>query len=289
MSFTDAFRYTGKRVRLANLETKTQGPFQDKDEGKAFTHECLGQLRDLQYRLFVEQKQSLLVVLQAPDAAGKDGVIRKVLGNINAQGVSTHPFKVPSTLERSHDFLWRVHAQAPAAGRIAIFNRSHYEDVLVVRVENLVTKDVWRKRYDHINHFETMLSDSNTRIIKIYLNISRREQLSRFKARLDQPEKHWKLNLSDYEARSNADAYRTAYEDVFTKCASERAPWYIIPADRKWFRDAAVANIMLETLQSMDPQLPPVEVDLDQIRALYEAELAQYETPDEEAASENDE
>ena len=277
MSFTDEFRTEGKRVRLAKIPTKSRGPFADKAEGREFVRETLEKIRVLQYRLFVEQKQSLLVVLQAPDAAGKDGLIRRVLGNINAQGVSTHPFKVPSSLERAHDFLWRVHAQAPAAGRIAIFNRSHYEDVLAVRVNDLAPKRVWEQRFDHINHFEALLQHRHTRIIKIYLHISRREQLERFKDRLDNPEKHWKLNAGDYAAREQFDAYRKAYEEVFVKCSCAQAPWYIIPADRKWFRNCAAANIVLETLQSMDPKLPPVDVDLEEIRRLYEAELAEQE------------
>lgn len=278
MSFIDPFRFTGQPVQLAALETNVRGPFEDKSAGKKFVKEQVALLQDLQYRLFVEKRQSLLVVLQAPDAAGKDGLIRKVLGRINAQGVSTHPFKVPSSLEMSHDFLWRVHSQVPATGRVAIFNRSHYEDVLVTRVEKLVPEKVWQRRFEHINHFESLLLDANTTIVKIYLNISRREQLERFRDRLDEPLKHWKLNAADYEARGNADAYRRAYEDVFTRCASKAAPWYIIPADRKWFRNCAVAAIMLETLQAMNPQLPPVEADLDEIRRLYEAELASTTT-----------
>ena len=278
LDFVDRFRHTGRPVSLDKAPTKSRGPFENKQAGEAYVHECLERLRELQYRLFVESKQSLLVVLQAPDAAGKDGVIRKVLGRINAQGITTHSFKVPTERELRHDFLWRIHQHTPPAGRIAIFNRSHYEDVLVVRVKNLVRKSIWEKRFQHINHFESLLADSGTRVIKIYLHISRHEQLERFKERLDRPEKHWKLNVADYEARDEAGLYRSAYEDVFQKCASKEAPWYIIPSDRKWFRNCAMAAIMIKTLESMNPQLPEVDVDLDDIRQLYERELAESES-----------
>lgn len=277
MDFIEPFRHTGRPVRLQNCPTKTRGPFATKQDGKAFVQRSLEELRKLQYQLFVERQQSLLVVLQAPDAAGKDGVIRKVLGRINAQGVSTHPFKVPTAEEQSHDFLWRIHHHAPAAGRIAVFNRSHYEDVLAVRVEQLAPEKVWRKRFAQINHFEQLLADAGTRVIKLYLHISRHEQLQRFRKRLENPAKHWKLNTSDYEARDRAADYREAYEEVFTRCASQAAPWFIIPSDRKWFRDCAVAAILLQTLREMDPQLPPVQVDLEHLRQLYEAELAESE------------
>lgn len=274
-NFAQQYRISSKKVVLNNVATSDRGPFADKEEGQAFTRACIEEIRHLQYRLFVEQKQSLLIVLQAPDAAGKDGLIRHVLGRINAQGCSVHPFKVPSEEELAHDFLWRIHALTPAAGKIAVFNRSHYEDVLVVRVKQLVPKEVWQRRYEHINHFEQLLVDRGTRILKFYLHISRHEQLLRFKDRLDDPESQWKLNAGDYEDRNLHDAYRKAYEDVFTKCHRETAPWYVIPADRKWFRDAAVASILLDTLRAMDPQLPPLRVDLEQIRALYEKELAE--------------
>lgn len=277
MDFSDQFRVTGKKTRLANTPTSSKGPFETKEQGQQFTRECVEKIRVLQYRMFVERKQSLLVVLQAPDAAGKDGLIRHVLGRINAQGCSVHPFKVPTELEASHDFLWRVHSVVPSAGRIAIFNRSHYEDVLVVRVNNLVPKNVWQARYEQINQFENLLQDSGTKIIKLYLHISRREQLERFKARLDEPDKHWKLNVGDYEARDQQADYAKAYEDVFAKCNSDEAPWYIIPADRKWFRDAAVAAIVLKTMEAMNPKLPDVTVDLDHIRQLYESELAEMQ------------
>jgi PPK2 family polyphosphate:nucleotide phosphotransferase len=262
----------GTNVSLKKISTRSKGPFRDKDEAVAFTADANEAIRELQYRLFVERKQSLLIVLQAPDAAGKDGLIRKVLGKMNPQGCRTYPFKVPTELERSHDFLWRVHPCVPAHGMISVFNRSHYEDVLVVRVEKLAPKEVWSKRYDHINHFEALHNDSSTRILKFYLHISPEEQLERFGKRLDNPAKHWKLNLGDYDSRDKWDGFRQAYEDAIEKCTTERAPWFVIPADHKWYRDASVAAIVRQTLEEMNPQLPKIDVNLDEVRALYERE-----------------
>lgn len=274
--FTKAHRVPfGKSIRLKSIKTKESGPFEDKDDAQAFTAETNKKIRDLQYRLYVEHKQSLLVVLQAPDAAGKDGLIRKVLGQMNPQGCRTYPFKVPSHEEASHDFLWRVHKCAPAQGKVSIFNRSHYEDVLVVRVEQLVPERVWKKRYEIINQFEAMLTEAGTRILKIYLHISSEEQLERFRKRLENPEKNWKLNPSDYAARDRWDDFRQAYEDVLSKCNKKQAPWFVIPADHKWYRDAAVAGIVHETLTEMDPQMPVVAVDLEEMQMLYERERSE--------------
>lgn len=255
---------------LNRIDPRDKGLFDSREQAEAFTIEAVEKIKSLQYQLFVEGKQSLLIVLQAPDAAGKDGLIRHVLGQMNPQGCRTYPFKVPSELERSHDFLWRIHAATPAAGMVSIFNRSHYEDVLVVRVLNLVPEPIWQKRYDHINAFESLLHDRGTKILKFYLHISPEEQLERFADRLKDPQKHWKLNPGDYTARQDWDAYREAYHDVFEKCSPEHAPWFVIPADRKWHRNAAVAGIVLQALEEMDPQMPQVDVDLDQIRELYE-------------------
>lgn len=265
----------GSKVDLKTIETKTRGPFADKDAAKDFTAKTNIKIRDLQYRMFVEGKQSLLVVLQAPDAAGKDGLIRKVLGQMNPQGCRTYPFKVPSKEEAAHDFLWRIHKATPASGMVSVFNRSHYEDVLVVRVEDLVPKKIWSQRYEIINHFEANLAAAGTRILKFYLHISPEEQLERFGKRLENPEKHWKLNTGDYAARDRWDDYRKAYEDAMEKCSTSHAPWHIIPADHKWYRDASVAGIVHETLTEMNPQMPPVDVDLNEVRLLYERELAE--------------
>lgn len=267
----------GKEVELKSIDTEQTGPFSDKAEAQEFTSETNRKLRELQYRMYVENKQSLLIVLQAPDAAGKDGLIRKVLGRMNPQGCRTYPFKVPNKEELAHDFLWRIHKCTPGKGKVSIFNRSHYEDVLVVRVEDIVPKKVWSQRYELINDFEKNLVAAGTRILKFYLHISPEEQLQRFKKRLDNPEKQWKLNVDDYAARDKWDDYRKAYEDAIEKCNTEHAPWHVIPADHKWYRDASVAGIVHETLKQMDPQMPPVDVDLDELRALYEREAVEME------------
>jgi PPK2 family polyphosphate:nucleotide phosphotransferase len=271
MDFEKEYRVgPSERVKLSKRDTKTKGPFADKSDAVATTAKNVEAIGKLQYRLFVEERQSLLIVLQAPDAAGKDGLIRKVLGRMNPQGCRTYPFKAPSKVERAHDFLWRIHKCTPSRGKVSIFNRSHYEDVLVVRVEDLVPKSVWSERYEIINQFERNLSLNGTRVLKFYLHISPEEQLERFAARLENPAKHWKLNPGDYEARNKWGDYREAYEEAFEKCSIKNAPWYVIPADHKWYRDAAVSSIVLKTLQEMDPQFPPVDVDLDNIRRLYE-------------------
>lgn len=275
MNFEKEYRVRpSQRISLRKHDTKTKGPFADKSAAMAATAESVEEISDLQYRMFVEAKQSLLIVLQAPDAAGKDGLIRKVLGRMNPQGCRTYPFKVPSTEERAHDFLWRIHKCTPSRGKVSIFNRSHYEDVLVVRVEQLVPKAVWGRRYEIINHFEQNLAENGTRILKFYLHISPEEQLDRFRKRLENPAKHWKLNTSDYAAREKWHDYQQAYEDLFEKCSTKDAPWYIIPADHKWYRDAVVSSIVAKTLKEMDPKFPPVDVDLDEMRRLYEQATA---------------
>lgn len=277
MNFEKEYRIKpGQRVDLASRDTKTKGPFASKEEAVAATAKNVKAIQELQYRMFVEEKQSLLIVLQAPDAAGKDGLIRKVLGQMNPQGCRTYPFKVPSKNELAHDFLWRIHQATPGKGKVSIFNRSHYEDVLVVRVLDLVPKSVWKERYELINDFERNLSANGTKVLKFYLHISPEEQLERFKKRLDNPAKHWKLNPGDYQSRSLWDDYRKAYEDAFEKCSTNDSPWYAIPADHKWYRDAAVSSIVLDTLKEMDPQFPKVDVDLDEMKRLYaEAKSAQ--------------
>lgn len=265
---------SGGGFDLSQVSPQDQGPFADCEEGKRFVESAVEEIQHLQYKLFTENKQSLLIVLQAPDAAGKDGAIRHVLGKMNPQGCRAYSFKVPNDLESSHDFLWRIHAVVPATGMVSIFNRSHYEDVLVARVENLVTESIWRRRYDQINAFESLLIDRGTRILKFYLHISPEEQLKRFGQRLDDPEKHWKLSIGDYTARSKWAAYRSAYQEAFERCSPEAAPWFVIPADRKWHRNAAIAGILLETLRDMNPQLPSSTVDPEEVRKHYEAAKA---------------
>ena len=273
MDFINRHRIVpGQSVQLAELVTRSHAAFEGKKQAKQFTAEAIEEIRSLQYRLFVEGRRSLLIVLQAPDAAGKDGLIRRVLGQMNPQGCRTYPFKAPTRHELDHDFLWRIHQCTPARGHVSIFNRSHYEDVLIARVEDLVPESVWKDRYEIINSFEKNLVAHDTTILKFYLHISREEQLSRFRERLEKPEKHWKLDLADYTVRERWDDYREAYEDVFRQCNSGDAPWFLIPADQKWYRDAAVAAITRDTLRAMDPQLPEVEVDLAEIRQCYERE-----------------
>jgi PPK2 family polyphosphate:nucleotide phosphotransferase len=220
------------------------------------------ELSELQERLWAENERSLLVVLQAIDAGGKDGVIRRVFGGVNPQGCQVTSFKAPSDEELAHDFLWRVHHKVPRKGEIGIFNRSHYEDVLIVRVRDLVPKKVWSKRFAIINDFEAGLVAAGTTIVKFFLHISKEEQADRFRKRLENPEKHWKFRRADLEEREHWDAYQAAFEDAITKTSTAAAPWYVIPADRKWYRDWAVLTVLVETLRRMDPQYPPPEEDL---------------------------
>lgn len=269
----------GQRVKLSEIPTKVSGTFESKEQARAIAAETNEEIRDLQYRLFVERKQSLLNVLQAPDAAGKDGLVRNVLGKINPQGCRTYPFKASNDEELAHDFLWRIHRCKPGRGNVSVFSRSHYEDVLVVRVEDLVPRNVWSRKYDAINHFEQNLLDHGTKILKFYLHIGPEEQVERFKKRLDNPAKHWKLNVGDYRVRDTWDAYRETHEQELEQelecCNHADSPWYVIPADRKCYRDAAVTAIVRDTRTAMDPQMPPVDVDLGKIRSLYERELAE--------------
>jgi PPK2 family polyphosphate:nucleotide phosphotransferase len=264
----------GAKVRLDELDPSFTGKHESEAEAKSAILDDLDRLRKLQYRLYAEHERSVLIVLQAADAGGKDGTVRHVFGAFNPQGASVHAFKVPTAEEAAHDFLWRVHAATPARGHIAIFNRSQYEDVLVTRVHGLVPEDVWRKRYDRINEFEKNLAQAGTHILKFFLHISPDEQLRRFKKRLDDPQSWWKLNESDYAERERWHDYRKAYEDALEHCSTKRAPWYVIPADHKWFRNLAVARIVADTLDELDLQLPKPAADLDAIRRAYDAAAA---------------
>lgn len=274
MSYRHHFRVgEGDEVRLADRDPGSTAHIGDKIAAKAALDEDLSAIAELQYALFAEGRQSLLIVLQAPDAGGKDGTIRALAGGLNPQGCRVTSFKAPSTIERRHDFLWRIHPHAPRTGAVAIFNRSHYEDVLAVRVQKLAPKAVWKARYEHINAFERLLVDNKTRIIKFFLHISKEEQLKRFAKRLIDPAKNWKISEADYTARDQWDEYVGAFEDVFDRCSTADAPWYIIPADRKWYRNHVVARIVRETLEAMDMKRPQATVDIDDIRARYLKEL----------------
>jgi PPK2 family polyphosphate:nucleotide phosphotransferase len=232
-------------------------------------------LAQLQYLLYADGNQSLLVVLQALDAGGKDGVVRHVFGAMNPQGTWVFGFKQPSKLEAAHDFLWRAHLRTPGKGEVVIFNRSHYEDVLVVRVHKLVPKQVWSKRYELINDFEKMLHENGTRILKFYLHISPEEQLERFKQRLDDPPRHWKISEADYSERKLWPDYIAAFEDAIERTSTKHAPWYVIPSNHKWFRNLAISEIVADTLEDMDLKLPPTQVDLAEIRHKYHVAAAQ--------------
>ncbi len=237
----------------------------DKEASLPRLHELRDVLTGFQERLWAEQRQSLLIVLQALDAGGKDGLIRKVVTAFNPQGTRVTGFGVPTEEELRHDYLWRVHAATPGHGRIGVFNRSHYEDVLVVRVNELVPEDVWRPRYEQINAFEAHLAANGTTIVKLFLHISREEQRERFLARIGDPEKQWKWSSRDLEARARWDDFQAAYAEVLARCSTEVAPWYVIPADRKWYRDLAAAEILVEAAARMDPQWPPGEEGLENL------------------------
>ena len=223
------------------------------------------ELRELQYRWYAEGNRKLLIVLQALDAGGKDGTIRNVLQGVNPQGVRISSFKAPTKKELAHDYLWRIHQEVPAAGMWGVFNRSHYEDVLIVRVQNFVPESVWRPRYEQINQFEKLLSDSGTTIMKFYLHISKDEQKARLQARLDQPEKRWKFDAGDLKQRAKWDEYQTAFEDVFRYTSTEYAPWYAIPADQKWYRNYAITKIIVERLRALNPQFPEAQTGIENL------------------------
>ncbi len=255
-----------QQVNLSDIPTKGREFCDDRKQAEKRFHKLRDKFIRWQQVLWSEGKQKLLIVLQATDAGGKDSTIRKVFMGVNPQGVKVVSFKAPSTLERSHDYLWRVHQAVPPAGMIGVFNRSHYEDVLVVRVDKLAPEKVWRKRYQQINDFERMLSETGTKILKFYLHISKDEQRERFQDRLDVPEKHYKFSLDDLEKRKQWDAYRDAFEEALTRCSTEWAPWYVIPADQKWYRNLAISEIIVKTLEDMNPQFPTIDYDPEQVK-----------------------
>lgn len=256
----------GEKVKLNAWDTNDKGDIDGgKDEGKARMLELNKQLEHLQELLYAEGKHKVLIVLQATDTGGKDGTIRHVFDGVNPQGVKVASFKKPTEKELSHDYLWRIHKHTPANGEIVIFNRSHYEDVLVVRVHNYVPQEVWRRRYEHINAFEKMLADEGTTILKFYLHIDKDEQKERLQARLDEPDKNWKFSKGDLAERKLWDQYQEAFEDMLAKTSTKWAPWYVIPANRKWFRNLLISNIIVETLESLDMEYPEAEDGLDEV------------------------
>ena len=260
----------GARVKLSKRDPGYTGKHMSEQDALDTLQKHCGELRKLQALLYAEKEHALLIVLQGLDAAGKDGTVNHVMSSMNPQGTTVASFKVPTTVESDHDFLWRIHPHVPAKGHVAIFNRSHYEDVLVPRVHRLVPKKVWSERYEFINGFEKLLRrQNNTHIIKFFLHISKQEQLERFKQRLDDPARNWKISEGDYKERELWDAYTRAFEDVFAETSRKEAPWYIIPANHKWFRDLAVSQIVAATMKDLGMQMPKPQVDLEVIREEY--------------------
>ena len=243
----------------------------DKKATREVVAGLLDELAPLQERLYAESRQSLLVVLQAMDAGGKDGTVKHVFTGTNPQGVHVTSFKQPTPEELAHDFLWRVHANVPPRGFIGIFNRSHYEDVLIARVHELVEEPGWRRRYRHINHFESLLADADVRIVKLFLHISRDEQADRMRKRLEDPTKNWKFRRADLAERARWDEYMAAYEEAIARTSTEHAPWYVIPANHKWYARVAVQELLTEALEDIDPQWPKATYDIEEQKALLAA------------------
>jgi len=261
----------GTKLHLDRIDPAYKGRHESHEKAAPEIAASLEQMDRLQNLLYADASQSLLVVLQALDAAGKDGVIRHLFTGMNPQGTRVVGFKQPSAEERAHDFLWRVHHNAPARGEVVIYNRSHYEDVLVVRVHELVPREIWSSRYELINDFEKMLVANGTRILKFYLHISPSEQLDRFKQRLDDPQRQWKISESDYAERKLWPQYVEAYEEAIERTSTSTAPWFVIPANHKWFRNLATAQIILDTMDDMGLKLPTPRVDLAEIQRKYHA------------------
>jgi PPK2 family polyphosphate:nucleotide phosphotransferase len=259
----------GAKVRLGKIDPNFTGKHTSRQAAIDAAARQVERIARLQYLLYADASQALLVVLQGLDASGKDGLVRHLFTGVNPQGVSVVGFKKPTEREAAHDFLWRIHRRAPAKGEIAIYNRSHYEDVLIVRVHKWVPHSVWSKRYDLINDFEKTLGDNGTRILKFYLHISPEEQLARFKDRLDDPTRQWKISEADYSEREYWPHYIEAYEEALEQTSTKRAPWFVIPSNHKWFRNLAVSQIVADTMDDMGLTLPRPRVDLASIRRKY--------------------
>lgn len=254
----------GTTVRLTDIDpSDTRG--YDKARARAETKQLNKRLEELQELLYAEGTHKVLIVLQAMDAAGKDGTIRNVFDGVNPQGVKVASFKKPTSLELAHDYLWRVHAHTPGSGEITVFNRSHYEDVLIVRVLGLVPEERWSLRYAHINDFERLLAEEGTMIRKFYLHINRDEQRERLQARLDDPSKHWKFDIGDLDQRARWDDYMAAYEEVLSRTSTTHGPWYVIPANRKWYRNLVISRVLVDTLEGLGMSYPENEADLSTV------------------------
>lgn len=252
-------------VDLKRVDPFDHGDVADKSAGKELLKQQRKRIIDLQERMYAENRRSILVVMQAMDTGGKDGCIENVFKGVNPSGCRVRNFKKPNDTELSHDFLWRVHQHTPRTGIIQVFNRSHYEDVLVARVKDLAPETMIDRRYDQINVFEEILADRGTEIIKFYLHISKDEQKRRLESRLEDPRKHWKYSSADLQERAFWDQYQEAFEIALSRCSTERAPWYIVPANHKWFRDVVVSGVISEKLQEMNPQFPDPEPGLEHV------------------------
>jgi PPK2 family polyphosphate:nucleotide phosphotransferase len=265
----DVARYKvepGAHVHLDHMETRSTGDFTgDKAAGKELLPFWTKRLAKLQEVFYAENKHRLLIVLQAMDTGGKDGTISHVLDEVNPQGVKVTSFKAPTAIELAHDYLWRIHPHVPGNGEIAIFNRSHYEDVLIVRVHQLVPKAIWKRRYEQINAFEKMLAEEGTTILKFFLHISKDEQKERLQSRLDHPDKRWKFNIEDLAERKLWDEYIDAYQEMLQRTSTEYAPWYIIPADRKWYRNLVVAQTLVQAIEALNPTYPEPKLSLEDV------------------------
>ena len=255
----------GDAPHLVRRDARDTLGLHDKAHGHQLRDDLLEELHDLQARLWAEDERALLLVLQGMDSAGKDGTIRRVFSGVNPQGVRVAGFTAPSDNELDRDYLWRVHQVVPRRGELGIFNRSHYEDVAVVRVLDLVPESRWRPRYRHIREFERLLVEEGTTVVKVFLHISSDEQGERLQARLDEPLKRWKFNRADLDMRARWDDFTAAYEEAITETSTESAPWHVVPADRRWVRDAVVAQLLVSTLQTMDPQVPAADPHLDDV------------------------
>ncbi len=258
----------GKKIRLKDFKPDDTGDFKDRQDAEYAGKKNLEKFHELQDVLYAQGRHALLVVLQAMDAGGKDGTIDHIFSGVNPQGCQVTSFKAPTPLEKSHDFLWRIHRAAPAKGMIGIFNRSHYESVLVERIHGYAPKDVWKKRYDHINAFEKLLVDEGTTIVKFYLHISKKEQAERLQARIDDPTKNWKFNPGDLEERKYWDAYMEAFDDLLERCSTEHAPWYVIPSDKKWYRNYVISDVLLQAVKQLDLKYPEPIPDIKNYKVI---------------------
>lgn len=265
----------GKKIDLGKIDPSEAGGHDSAEAAQADIQKHVARMDELQALLYADGNRSLLVVLQALDAAGKDGVVRHLFSGMNPQGTRVFGFKQPSAEEAAHDFLWRAHQRTPARGEVVVFNRSHYEDVLVVRVHKLVPEAVWSERFELIKDFEKLLVQNGTRILKFFLHISPEEQLARFKQRLDDPARNWKISEADYSERALWADYVKAYEDALARTSSKDAPWYVIPANHKWFRNLAISQIIADSMDEMGLKLPPTRVDLDEVARKYHAAAAE--------------